>query len=165
MNRSISLISTLIILFIASSCGTEDCTSWYSGLKFHAATKKWGNGDRWFNYRATDFLEGKLNFLFIPHYSQDGYEECATVTMKHTLLAESMSITSAAPIIIDDTISTGTNIISFFKISENHGNYLFEFDTPRYNLPRFQSQYNKFYFTAPLSDSTFLKDSVIVKIQ
>lgn len=157
----------LIILFVLCllGCGRKQCKSWYSYFHLYPVTKSITNNEKFGDWYQTDFFNQELNFYIQYISSQDGYEECKSVTMIHEILNDSTKIYCSNDVIINqDTIKSNVNLKKYFITIDPKGSTLFSYDKLNYNFPLFTKSYNTFKLQIKLSDNTIMTDSCIVKI-
>ncbi len=160
-----SLIISLILIFMCS-CGTKDCTEWYSHIELTSVTKDKTNHEKIGKFYKTDFNKNELIFLVKYIYSADGYEECRSKSMIHSILKDSTIIYCSNSVIIGkDTIQPYENLYKYFTLSDYTGYSVYEFDTSSNQFPKFKDSSNMFKLILRLSDNRMLVDSCIIRFE
>lgn len=162
--RNSLIISSILICFY--SCGTKDCKEWYSDIELCTVTKEKTNHEKIGKFYKTDFNKNELIFLVKYIYSADGYEECKSTSMIHSILKDSTIIYCSNSLIIGkDTIQPNENIYKYFKLSDYTGYSVYEFDTISNQFPKFNDSNNMFKLILRLSDNQILVDSCIIRLE
>lgn len=156
MRKIICFLSSLI-LFI--SC-TKDIDIRIIGVEFHA-------NEIYDNYSAeTEFLSSDLIFGADFIMDKGPIQAKVNATLLNPVIEDKLVLTSDKDLLlINDTISSGENLLEYFEYKKLHKNYYmlsYNFRSTATFLNK--TGYYKFYFTAYLSDNTEVSDSCLVKI-
>ena len=158
-------IVILFLIFIYS-CGTKDCKEWYSYIYVNSVTLKKTNHERIGDWYKTDFCNNELNLLVVYIYSADGYEECKSKIMIHSIVFDSTLIYCSSDLIIgSENVKINDNLLKYFKQIDYKGYTVFKYDTSQYRFPSFKDSTNMFKIFIKFTDNQVLSDSCIIKFE
>ena len=159
-------VLSIFLFLLNTGCHNKKCNEWYSGVELRAVSKYYNNNDHIKLWYKTDHLVYELNFWVVYIFSQDGYEECKSVTFIHDLVKPQTKLFCSGQMIIGaDTLKANTNIYKYFELIElDEGNNVLRYNTPTYGFPTFASQINDFTIEIPLSDGTTISKLLTVVV-
>ncbi len=148
---------TVIVIFL---CSCTEIDYRIIGVDFHA-------NEKYDDYSTeTEFLSSELIFGADFLLDEGPIQAKVDATLLNPVVEEELVLTSDKDLfLLNDTISSGENLLKYFEYKKLHRNYYMLSYNFRSTVTFLnETGYYKFFFTAYLSDDTKVSDSCLVKI-
>lgn len=145
-------------------CSCEDCNEWYSHFRLYSVSQVKNTNESFDGWYQTDFFNDDFALLALFIYSADGYENCKSKTMIHSIVNDSTIIYCNSSLVVgNDTLTPKTNLNYLFELIEKKGHNIYRYDNSRYSFPKFDKSTNTFTLILKLNDNKVFTDSCVVR--